>query len=139
MKDDFYLKYITMTTLTHSFPMHPFSTPWKHEKTVRFSDVFREQRKGALGTNGLNRNKVNDQKISRLFCLLQCFFLKKTIFCICKKFFENVPLKGCAFFCFYWLFLFVSPVLAVSTLLWLVNLIVPKYQDKFFFEVVIGL
>ena len=23
--------------LTHSFPMHPFSTPWKHQKTVRFS------------------------------------------------------------------------------------------------------
>ena len=40
-------------TLTHSFPMHPFSTPWKHQKTLRFSDVFRGQRKGALGTNGL--------------------------------------------------------------------------------------
>ena len=30
--------------LTHSFPMHPFSTPWKHQKTLRFSDVFREGR-----------------------------------------------------------------------------------------------
>ena len=38
--------------LTHLFPMRPFSTRWK-QKTVRFSDVFREQRKGALGTNGL--------------------------------------------------------------------------------------
>ena len=27
--------------LTHSFPMHPFSTPWKHKKTARFPDVFR--------------------------------------------------------------------------------------------------
>ena len=27
--------------LTHLFPMHPFSTPWKHQKTVRLSDVFR--------------------------------------------------------------------------------------------------
>ena len=27
--------------LTHSFPMHPFSTPWKYKKTVMFSDVFR--------------------------------------------------------------------------------------------------
>ena len=27
--------------LTHMFPVHPFATPWKHEKTVRFSDVFR--------------------------------------------------------------------------------------------------
>ena len=26
--------------LTHFFPMHPFSTPWKHQKTLRFSDVF---------------------------------------------------------------------------------------------------
>ena len=25
----------------HSFPMHPFSIPWKYQKTVRFSDVFR--------------------------------------------------------------------------------------------------
>ena len=34
------------------FLMHPFSTPWTHLKTVRFS-VFRGWRKGALGTNGL--------------------------------------------------------------------------------------
>ena len=27
-------------SLTHSFPMHPFSNPWKHQKIVRFSDVF---------------------------------------------------------------------------------------------------
>ena len=27
--------------LNHVFPMHPFSTPWKYQKTVRFSDVFR--------------------------------------------------------------------------------------------------
>ena len=27
--------------LTHSFPMHPFSKHGKHQKTVRFSDVFR--------------------------------------------------------------------------------------------------
>ena len=37
--------------------MHPFSTPWKHQKTLRFSDVFRRQRKGALGTNGLNSRR----------------------------------------------------------------------------------
>ena len=39
--------------LTHSFPMHPFSTPWKNQKTLRFFDVFRGRRKGALGMNGL--------------------------------------------------------------------------------------
>ena len=39
--------------LTHLFPVHPFSTPWKHKKTLRFSDVFRGWREGTLGTNGL--------------------------------------------------------------------------------------
>ena len=28
--------------LIHLFPMHPFSPSWKHRKTIRFSDVFRE-------------------------------------------------------------------------------------------------
>ena len=27
--------------LTHSFPVHPFSLSWKHQKTVRFFDGFR--------------------------------------------------------------------------------------------------
>ena len=40
--------------LIHLFPMHPFSTPWKHQKIARFFDVFRGWRKGVLGTNGLN-------------------------------------------------------------------------------------
>ena len=34
--------------------MHPFSTTCKRQKTVRFSDVFRGYRKGALGTNRLS-------------------------------------------------------------------------------------
>ena len=29
------------TTSTHLFPVHPFSTPWKYQKSLRFSDVFR--------------------------------------------------------------------------------------------------
>ena len=33
--------------------MHTFSTPLKHQKTLRFSDFFRGYRKGALGTNEL--------------------------------------------------------------------------------------
>ena len=33
--------------------MHPFRNPWKHKKTLRFSDVFVGLRKGALGMNGL--------------------------------------------------------------------------------------
>ena len=26
--------------LTHLFQMHPFSTPWKHQKILQFSDAF---------------------------------------------------------------------------------------------------
>ena len=37
---------------THSFPMHPFSTPWKHKKSLQFSDFSKGWRKGALETNG---------------------------------------------------------------------------------------
>ena len=33
--------------------MHPFSTSWKHQKIVRLSDVFREERKVAMWMNGL--------------------------------------------------------------------------------------
>ena len=32
---------VNLLQLTHSFPMHPFSTPRKHQKTLRFSNVFR--------------------------------------------------------------------------------------------------
>ena len=41
--------------LTHLFPMHRFSTPWKHQKTLTltFSDAFRGYKKGTLRTNGL--------------------------------------------------------------------------------------
>ena len=35
--------------------MHPFSTPWKHQKTLRFADVFSGLRKVSLGTNGLKQ------------------------------------------------------------------------------------
>ena len=34
-------------------PNPPFSTPQKHQKPLRFSDVFRGLRKGALRKNGL--------------------------------------------------------------------------------------
>ena len=35
--------------LTHLFPVHLFSTPWKHQKTWCFQGV----KKGCIGTNGL--------------------------------------------------------------------------------------
>ena len=33
--------------------VYPFFSPWKHQKTVRFSGIFRGWRKVALGTNEL--------------------------------------------------------------------------------------
>ena len=33
-------KWRSLFLLAHLFPIHPFSTPWKHQKTVRFSAVF---------------------------------------------------------------------------------------------------
>ena len=39
-------------------PSDPASTPRRHQKTVRFSDVFRGYRKGALGTNLIKRSKT---------------------------------------------------------------------------------
>ena len=63
-------KMFSSFVLTHSLPMdhsstpwkhqlHPFSTPWKHRRTLRFSYVYRGQRKGTLRTNGLNVNINN--------------------------------------------------------------------------------
>ena len=43
----------TITTLIRLFPIHPFSTTWNHQKTAKFSNVFRGYRKDALGTNRL--------------------------------------------------------------------------------------
>ena len=34
--------------LTQIKPMSPFGTPWKHQKTLRFSDDFRGSLKGIL-------------------------------------------------------------------------------------------
>ena len=45
----------TLRLLTHSFPMHPFSTLWKHQKTVRFSDIFRGVEKGCTGNEWVNK------------------------------------------------------------------------------------
>ena len=45
--------------LTHFLPMHPFSILWKHQKIVRFSDIFREERNGAFGWKGYCLKRVN--------------------------------------------------------------------------------
>ena len=31
---------LAIFSLTHLFPMHPFSTPLKYKKILRFSDIF---------------------------------------------------------------------------------------------------
>ena len=48
---------------THSFSLHPFSNPWKHQKTLR------RYRKGALATNGLS------------YCHIFNFYLKVDFNC----------------------------------------------------------
>ena len=61
--------------LTHSFLMHPFSTPSKHRKTVTFCDVLRQQRKGALQTNGLKMMIIKilyHEKMLKIGCILPC-------------------------------------------------------------------
>ena len=41
--------------LTHLFPMHPFSTHWKHQKTFRFSHVFWGRERVHWEKNGLTQ------------------------------------------------------------------------------------
>ena len=54
-----------------------FLYPWKHRKTVRFSDVFRGKRKDALGTNGLRgtlpKRSLDPRKNLRWIVLKEIF------------------------------------------------------------------
>ena len=62
--------------LTHLSPMHPFCTPWKHQKTISFSDVFSWLRKDALGTNGLIDRVVyqmNWCSLLKILCIITEF------------------------------------------------------------------
>ena len=56
--------------LSHSFPMH-----LKSSENLRFSDVFRGLRNGALGTNGLNRLKEWPTPVNKLPSRLASFVL----------------------------------------------------------------
>ena len=51
-------------SLTHSFPMHPLSTPWKHQKTLKIEAGVE---KGSIGNKGA---KVFT-KIDKRFFILQ--------------------------------------------------------------------
>ena len=44
--------------ITHSFPMHPFSTPWKHQKTLRFY-CFQGVEKGCIGNEWVKQATTN--------------------------------------------------------------------------------
>ena len=44
-------------SLTHYSPVLLFYTPWKHQKTFRFPDVFRGYTKATPGCNGLNKRR----------------------------------------------------------------------------------
>ena len=47
--------------------MHPFSTPLKNQKSVRFSDVFRGERKGCIGNEWVKiKTQFSDQP--KFFC-----------------------------------------------------------------------
>ena len=67
--------------LTHLFPMHPFSTPSKHQKTLWFFlcfDVFRVLEKGCIGNEW-----VNETVSPRLKVFPAQFNLESECVCVC--------------------------------------------------------
>ena len=68
--------------------MNPSFTPRKHRKTLRFSEVFMEHRKGALGTNGLTLTGLALVRINfhgfhggfRKFCIILLIYLGETCY-----------------------------------------------------------
>ena len=60
---NFLLQRMFMISLTYSLPNAPFLYPLKHQKTLRFTSVFRGQRRSALGTNELNTGSVTIEMI----------------------------------------------------------------------------
>ena len=48
--------------LTHLFPMHPFSTPWKHQKTLRFFWYFQWLEKGCIGNEWIKIKFLSRKK-----------------------------------------------------------------------------
>ena len=66
--------------LTNFSPVLLFCTPWKHQKTFRFSDVFRGYRKATLACNGLRKYSemfviVISQRIWMIFFMYFTTFL----------------------------------------------------------------
>ena len=73
--------------LIYLFPMNLFSTPWKYQKTLVFSDVFRRWRKSALGTNALREKSFRNLKI--------IYTNKLTEYFVEKQFAGQIASVGC--------------------------------------------
>ena len=72
-------------TFTHLFPMYPLFNPWKHQKILQFSDVFRVERKGTMGNNELittnckqqfpvDLQQLTDSMLTNIFRIFKCFW-----------------------------------------------------------------
>ena len=72
--------------LTHSFPMHPFSTPWKHQKNRKVFWCFLGVEKGFIWNERVNKYIRFCQVLLRLYyisyfsklCLKLCLIDAKT-------------------------------------------------------------
>ena len=93
---------IQVTFLTYIEPMFPFGTPWKHQKNLRFSDVFRGFQKGAFVQYGLTWKAW--KVLSHINFLL--FFIFFELNFQVARTFQNLSLKFQFFlFCFFLLLL----------------------------------
>ena len=58
-------------TLIHLFPMHPFSTPWKHQRTVFW--WFQGVKKGSIGNKRVKLQKNSKKTYTQHVILLNIF------------------------------------------------------------------
>lgn len=58
-----FYRQLTLRQLTHMFSMYPLSTARKHKKIFQFSCIFRGQKMGASGTNGLIQSELKSRFI----------------------------------------------------------------------------
>ena len=88
--------------LTYHSPVLLFYTPRKHQKTFRFSDVFRGYRKATPGCNGLNIFQgISHKSILNTFSVIMLATLKKwtrninflAVFIILQIYFWRCELK----------------------------------------------
>ena len=73
-KQRFFLELSFECCLTHSFSMYPFSIPWKHQKILRFSDVFKEVEKSCIGKEWVKCCLLHIDMILHR-CVIFCIFL----------------------------------------------------------------